>query len=89
MTKHEVEDVPENEEMTFDEEDEDMEMDEGVDLLDALSQMFTTEDGETVASAMAGVKTALEMQNKILVKILSALTKAPQCCCKSCPPEAA
>lgn len=82
MTKHEVEDVPENEEMTFDEEDEDMEMDEGVDLLDALSQMFTTEDGETVASAMAGVKTALEMQNKILIKILSVLSK-PQA-----PPQA-
>ena len=41
----EIEDVPEDEEMDF---DEDEEMDEGIDLLDALSQMFTTEDGETV-----------------------------------------
>lgn len=70
----EIDDVPEDEEMTFD-EDEELEEMEGGDLLDALAQMFTTEDGETVASAMAGVKTALEMQNKILIKILSALTK--------------
>jgi hypothetical protein len=70
--KPDIEDVPEDEEMDFDEE---MEMDDGGDLLDALGQMFTTEDGETVASAMVGVKVALEMQNKILIKILSVLTK--------------
>ena len=68
----EIEDVPEDEEMDF---DEDEEMDEGVDLLDALSQMFTTEDGETVASALVGMKNAIEMQNKILIKILSTLSK--------------
>lgn len=76
MSKNIEDTVPEDEELTFDEEDEELE--EGVDLLDALAQMFTTEDGETVASAMAGVKTALEMQNKILIKILSALTKQVQ-----------
>ena len=61
------------------EEDEELEeFDEEfgeADLLDALGSWFTTEDGETVASAMSGVKTALEMQNKILIKILSVLTK--------------
>lgn len=73
-----VEDVPEDEEMDFDEEDGDeLDMDDGGDLLDALSQMFTTEEGETVASAMVGVKVALEMQNKILIKILSVLSKPP------------
>jgi hypothetical protein len=74
--KREVEDIPEDEELAFDEEDDEMEMDGG-DLLDALGQMFTTEEGETVASAMVGVKVALEMQNKILIKILSVLSKAP------------
>jgi len=74
--KHEVEDIPEDEEMDFDEEGDELEMDDGGDLLDALSQMFTTEEGETVASAMVGVKVALEMQNKILIKILSVLSKA-------------
>jgi Cdc6-like AAA superfamily ATPase len=68
----EIEEVPEDEEMDF---DEDEEMEEGVDLLDALSQMFTTEDGETVASALVGMKNAIEMQNKILIKILSTLSK--------------
>jgi hypothetical protein len=68
----EIEEVPEDEEMDF---DEDEEMDEGVDLLEALSQMFTTEDGETVASALVGMKNAIEMQNKILIKILSTLSK--------------
>lgn len=61
------------EEMEFDEDEEFGE----ADLMDALGSWFTTEDGETVASAMAGVKTALEMQNKILIKILSVLSKPP------------
>ena len=73
--KRDVEDIPEDEELAFDEEDDEMEMDDGGDLLDALGQMFTTEEGETVASAMVGVKVALEMQNKILIKILSVLSK--------------
>lgn len=76
MSKRESapEDIPEDEEMEF---DEDEEMDEGVDLLEALSQMFTTDDGETVASALVGMKNAMEMQNKILIKILSVLNKVP------------
>jgi hypothetical protein len=64
----EMEDVPEDEEMDFE--------DEGVDLLDALGQMFTTEDGETLPSILLGLKQTLEMQNKILIKILSALNKS-------------
>ena len=64
----------EEEEMEFDEDEEEF---GEADLLDALGSWFTTEDGETVASAMAGVKTALEMQNKILIKILSVLNKPP------------
>ena len=63
----------EEDEMEFDEDEEFGE----ADLLDALGSWFTTEDGETVASAMAGVKTALEMQNKILIKILSVMSKPP------------
>lgn len=65
--------VEDEEEMEFDEDEEFGE----ADLMDALGSWFTTEDGETVASAMAGVKTALEMQNKILIKILSVLSKTP------------
>jgi hypothetical protein len=71
---------PEEEE----EEEEELEEFEGddefgeADLLDALGSWFTTEDGDTVASALVGLKSAVEMQNKILIKILSAMSK-PQC----------
>ena len=66
------------------------EMDFG-DPMEALGAFLSTEDGETVATAMVGLKDAtekialnLEMQNKILVKILSAVSKASPC---SCIPE--
>ena len=70
----EIQDVPEDEEIDFDDDDD---MDDGVDLLEALGQMFTTDDGETVASALVGLKNATEMQNKILIKILSVLSTKP------------
>jgi len=73
------------------EEDEDEELDfgddEGLDLLGALESWFTTEEGETVATALVGLKTAVEMQNKILVKMLSALGKVQPCKCTSKEPE--
>jgi hypothetical protein len=60
------------------------------DPMEALGAFLATEDGETIATSLVGLKDAtekialnLEMQNKILVKILSALGKS-QCCCKSC-----
>jgi len=65
------------------EEEEEEELDEfeegdefgETDLLDALGSWFTTEEGDTVASALVGLKSAVEMQNKILIKILSAMGK--------------
>lgn len=82
-------DIPEEEE--FDEMDEE-EFDEMPDAFEALSSLLATEDGETVATAMVGLKDAtekialnLEMQNKILVKILSAVSKASACSCISEP----
>lgn len=76
------------------EEDEEMdEMDEefdedGMDMFEALGGLLATEDGETVATLLAGLKDSvdsvarqLEMHNKIMVKILtemkSAKTSAP------------
>jgi hypothetical protein len=76
---------PEDEELDMGEDDEEMDeddMDEGMDMFEALGSLLATEDGETLAEiqkrqADATEKIALnmEMQNKILVKILSALTK--------------
>ena len=70
--------VPEEEEEDFDEMNEE-EMDFG-DPMEALGAFLATEDGETIATALVSLKDAtekialhMEMQNKILVKILSAL----------------
>jgi hypothetical protein len=78
----------EDEEEDLDETEEMDEMDFG-DPMEALGAFLATEDGETIATALVGLKDAtekismnLEMQNKILVKILSALSAKPtQCCC--------
>jgi hypothetical protein len=69
---------PEEEEEDFDEED----FEDGPDMLEALASLLATEDGETIATILAGTKEAtekialqLEMQNKILVKIAASLSK--------------
>ena len=66
-----------------DEEDDEMDMD--LDMMDNFASMLTTEDGDTVATALVSLKDAteriadtLEMQNKILVKIFSVLKTTPQ-----------
>jgi hypothetical protein len=81
-----------------DEEEEDLDETEEMDEMDlcdpmeALGAFLATEDGETIATALVGLKDAtekislnLEMQNKILVKILSALNTKTQCCCQPEP----
>ena len=57
-----------------------------MDPFDALGSFLATEEGETIATALVSLKdateriaTSLELQNKILVKILSAVGKT------SCP----
>lgn len=73
--------VPEDEDEEIDLGDEDDDdMDAEMDMLDALGSMLTTEEGDTIATALVSLKDAteriadtLEMQNKILVKILSTL----------------
>ena len=75
--------TPEEEEPEMDidlgEEDEDEEADYGeemgFDLGSALEPFLATEDGQTVATALVTISKHMEMQNKILVKILSKLSK--------------
>lgn len=74
---------PEDEEMDEEMDEEDEEFEEGMDMFEALGSLLATEEGETVAMSLAGLKEStdkialgIEMQNKILVKILSALTKS-------------
>ena len=84
------EDLEDEDEDIGEDLDETEEMDEMdmIDPMEALGSFLATEDGETVATALVGLKDAtekialnLEMQNKILVKILSAMGKNG---CRSC-----
>lgn len=77
--------IPEEEEYST-EEEEDITMDVDFDMDDddddgglgateeLLSALLATPDGDTVCSALVHIGTQLEMQNKILIKILSKLT---------------
>jgi hypothetical protein len=40
-----------------------------------LGSVLTTEDGDTVCSALVNISKQLEMQNRIMIKILSQLQK--------------
>lgn len=69
---------PPVEEEEEEEMDEDEEMDDGMDMFEALGSLLATEEGETVATTLVSLKDAVEkiaanfeMQNKILVKILT------------------
>jgi len=47
--------------------------DDGVDLPTLMTSLLATEDGDTVCSALVGISQQLQLQNKILIKILSEL----------------
>ena len=81
-SREEDEDEFELSEGEEDEEDEegDMNFDELEAMDETLASYLTTEDGDNVATAlmsvsdnMAAINTTLEMQNKILIKILASL----------------
>ena len=57
------------------EEYEDDEGDMGFDLGSVLEPFLATEDGQTVCTALVTISKHMEMQNKILVKILTQLSK--------------
>jgi hypothetical protein len=67
----ETEDEPIDEE-EIDMEDEDFE-DDGMDVTTLMTSLLATEDGDTVCTALVGISQQLQMQNKILIKILSEL----------------
>jgi hypothetical protein len=67
--------IPEHEEM---EEDEEFDDEDG---FDPMMSILTTEDGETLATILVSIKdatekiaSALDTQNKILIKVLSTLS---------------
>jgi len=85
MSRAKIQEIPDEEEEMDEEMDED-DMDEGMDMFEALGSLLATEEGETIATTLVGLKDAtekiaqcMEMQNKILVKILSAMQAACPC----------
>lgn len=62
-------------EMEMLEEDEDEEEEEGMDIVDLMGSLLTTPEGDTICTALVGVGQQLEIQNKILIKILSRLSQ--------------
>ena len=64
--------------------DEDIDMPMEYDLSEALGGLLTNDEGQNIASILSDVKTSvegvtrqLEMQNKILLKMLTALSTRP------------
>jgi hypothetical protein len=66
--------------MTEDEEEqlEDFEDEEGesVDIAELMTSLMATEDGDTVCSALVNIGNQLQIQNKILIKMLSKVNSA-------------
>ena len=66
--------------MTEDEEEqlEDFEDEEGesVDIAELMTSLLATEDGDTVCSALVNIGNQLQIQNKILIKMLSKMNSA-------------
>jgi hypothetical protein len=52
-------------------EDDMMFEDEGVDVATLMTSLLATDEGDTVCTALLGITQQLQMQNKILIKILS------------------
>ena len=69
----ETEEEPIDEEIDMDDEDEMMFEDDGMDVTTLMTSLLATEDGDTVCTALVGISQQLQMQNKILIKILSEL----------------
>ena len=65
---------PDEEEPEEGEEEFDFE-DEGMDLGAVLEPFLATEDGQTICTALVAISKHMENQNKILIKILTQLTK--------------
>jgi hypothetical protein len=69
----ETEEEPIDEEEIDMDEDEMMFEDDGMDVTTLMTSLLATEDGDTVCTALVGISQQLQMQNKILIKILSEL----------------
>ena len=65
------EEEEEDEDEVFEEEEEEFQGDLGF----LMTGLIATADGDTMCSALVNIATQLEMQNKILIKMLTKLSK--------------
>ena len=56
---------------------EQMDMDMGPDLGEFLGSLLADEEGRNIVNALDDIKTQLETTNKLLLKLVAHLTKAP------------
>lgn len=57
----------------IEEEDEDIDFDEEPDLIGLMTSLMATPEGDTVCSALVEISNQMQVQNKILIKILAKL----------------
>lgn len=69
--------VEEDEDEVMDEEDEeeDSEIGEDMDFSELLYNVLTTDDDESIANVLRGIRDGVDKQNKILYKIVTLLEK--------------
>ena len=53
---------------------EDMMMDDGPDLGDLLGSMLMDDEGKNVVNVLSEIKSQMELQNRLLIKLVSAVT---------------
>ena len=81
MSKQSADEIEEGE---IYESDSDMEIqdvndgedEEDFDVAELMTSLFATENGDTVCTALVGISSQLQVQNKILVKILAQLNSS-------------
>ena len=53
---------------------EEMMMDDGPDLGDILGTMLMDDEGKNIVNALSEIKGQMELQNRLLIKLISAVT---------------
>lgn len=69
------EEEPEEDEYYEDETDEEDDDEEDDGIVDLLANTLATPEGDTLCGTLVHISNTLETQNKILIKLLSALSK--------------
>ena len=72
ITDDEMTEEEEEEEMSVNDEEDEFD-EEDTDIIGLMTSLMATPDGDTVCSALVDISTQMQVQNKILIKILAKL----------------